>query len=394
MPSDARRATLAQKFPRRAAAAMRGLAALIVLLAAVAVHAQSNLDRLRSTPGVVAADFIFTDAPFAFAHASTIEQTTEGSLVSSWFGGSHEGKPDVTIWVSRQEDGAWTPPVEVARGAADDGTPLPCWNPVLFQYPDGPLLLFYKVGPRPRSWWGMVTHSRDGGRTWSSPIRLPDGYIGPVKNKPVLAPDGRLVMPSSTEHDGWRLHLEFVGSIDRMFAGDTDTWSRTSPLNDAKGPQVIQPSVMVHPDGRMHLLARTRKDQKLAEAWSRDGGRTWSAVTMTAMPNNNSGTDAVMLADGTTLLVYNHTDVIGRSHRSPLNVAVSSDGAAWRACLELENEPGEYSYPAVVVSHDGLVHVTYTWRTARIMHVTLDPDRLMSQPIVAGRWPAFTNAQR
>ena len=54
----------------------------------------------------------------------------------------------------------------------------------------------------------------------------------------------------------------------------------------------------------------------------------------------------------------------------------------------LENEPGEYSYPAVIQSHDGLVHVTYTWKRQRIRHVVLDPAHFTPRDFVDGAWPA------
>jgi predicted neuraminidase len=72
------------------------------------------------------------------------------------------------------------------------------------------------------------------------------------------------------------------------------------------------------------------------------------------------------------VVVYNHTT----AGRSPLNVAVSQDGITWEMVLALESEPGEYSYPALIQSSDGQLHVTYTWRRERIRHVVLDPSRL------------------
>jgi predicted neuraminidase len=90
------------------------------------------------------------------------------------------------------------------------------------------------------------------------------------------------------------------------------------------------------------------------------------------------------LADGRALLVYNHT----ARGRSPLNVAVSEGANLWKAALVLENEPGgEFSYPAVIQTSDGLVHVTYTWKRQRIKHVVLDPSRLQLRPIRDGQWP-------
>jgi len=145
-----------------------------------------------SAQALVTAEFIFESAPFPSVHASTIAETS-GGLVAAWFGGTREGASDVGIWVSRRVNGTWTPPVEVATGAQPDGTRHPTWNPVLFELRTGELTLFYKVGPSPRAWWGMTRTSRDNGRTWSDARRLPNGFLGPVKNKPVRLPDGTII---------------------------------------------------------------------------------------------------------------------------------------------------------------------------------------------------------
>ena len=121
----------------------------------------------------------------------------------------------------------------------------------------------------------------------------------------------------------------------------------------------------------------------VAKIERRHNGRTWGKLSLTALPNPNSGTDAVTLADGRHLIVYNHT---GRG-RSPLNVAVSSDGKTWKAALVLEGEPGEYSYPAVLQTDDGRVHVTYTWKRRRVKHVVLDPTKLVPRDMPGGDWP-------
>src|SRR5918995_2339043 len=139
-------------------------------------------------PGVIEAEFVFESAPFASAHASTIVESREG-LVAAWFGGTREGAADVGIWLSRRVTGKWPAPIEVATGIQPDGGRYPCWNPVLFER-DKTLMLFYKVGPNPQSWWGMLRTSLDGGRTWTEARRLPDGILGPIKNKPVQLADG------------------------------------------------------------------------------------------------------------------------------------------------------------------------------------------------------------
>src|SRR5262245_56729705 len=325
-------------------------------------------------PGVVSAEFIYETATFPQCHASTIAPTKDG-LVAAWFGGTREKNPDVGIWISHHDGKAWSPPVEVANGVQDSTTRHPCWNPVLFQMYAGELLLFYKVGPSPSTWWGMLLRSSDSGRTWSKPEKLPRDIAGPIKNKPILLSDGRLLCGSSTEDKGWRIHMEWTGDAGK-------TWERTPPLCDGVSQGAIQPTILRHGD-KLQILCRNRIPGPLWESWSQDGGRTWSKLELTSLPHPGSGIDGVTLADGRQLLVYNHT-VRGRT---PLNVAVSKDGKNWEAAAVLESTPGEYSYPAVIQTPDGLVHITYTWKRERVRRVILDPAKLVLKPIQGGKWP-------
>jgi len=305
-------------------------------------------------------EFIYESAPFPEAHASTIGGTKDG-LVAAWFGGTQERHPDVGIWLSRHAGGHWSAPVEVANGVQSATERYPCWNPVLFQPKSGPLLLFYKVGPTPSSWWGMLMKSQDGGQSWSKPQRLPEGIAGPIKNKPVELPNGDILCPSSTENRGWRVHFERMQDLGK-------TWEKTGPVNDGKEIGAIQPSILFHPGGRLQALGRTRQ-QKIFEIWSEDSGKTWGAMKLTTLPNPNSGIDAVTLGDGRHVLVYNPTT----RGRSPLKLAISADGKEWNDVVTLEDEAGkEFSYPAVIQTGDGLVHITYTWKRERIRHVVVD----------------------
>ena len=324
-------------------------------------------------------------------HASTIVETTDG-LVAAWFGGTHEKNPDVGIWVSQKRNGQWTVPVEVANGIQySDGDGKihrhPCWNPVLFQPATGPLMLFYKAGPSPQQWWGMLTTSVDSGQTWSEPRRLPENILGPVKNKPVQLADGTIVCPTSTETDEdkskWQVHFEVTRDLGR-------TWTRIGPVNDGIEVQAIQPSILFAGPGKMLAIGRSRQNRIFRVA-SDDGGKTWGPLTLGTLPNPNSGTDAVTLKDGRHLIVYNHVPGDPKrwgGKRTPLNVAVSEDGTSWNAALVLEDEPGEYSYPACIQTTDGLVHITYTWKRQRVRHAVIDPSKLSLQPIVDGEWPA------
>ncbi len=316
-------------------------------------------------PGILRFEFIAERPAFASSHASTIEDTPAG-LVSAWFGGPEEGHTNVVIYVSRHEAGQWTTPAEVANGLQPGGAiRYPCWNPVLYQAPNGPLVLFYKVGPKPSNWWGMRMESADSGKTWSAPSRLPENILGPVRNKAVPLAKGGLLCGSSTEDHGWRLHMEWTPDLGK-------TWERTAALNDGREFGAIQPTILAWPEGRVQLLNRTRQGA-IAESWMQGDWRNWSPLKAISLPNPNSGIDGLVLRDGRALLVYNHT----KRGRSPLNVAVSADGKNWKSALVLENLPGEYSYPAVIQSRDGMVHITYTWHREKIRHVVVDPSKLV-----------------
>ena len=298
----------------------------------------------------------------------------ENGLLAAWFGGTREGAKDVCIYAARFNNETWSAPQLVADGIQADDTRHPCWNPVLFQPKTGPLLLFYKVGPSPSTWWGVVKESRDGGQNWSDARRLPAGILGPIKNKPVQLQDGKILSPTSDEtNDIWRVHFEISDD-------NGPTWRATAPLNDGKIISAIQPSVLIH-DGALQAIGRTRQGH-IFQIWSRDNGATWDEMTLLDLPNNNSGIDAVTLADGRHLLVYNHAGLTpGKwgGPRTPLNVAISQDGKKWDSVLVLEDMPGEYSYPAVIQAKDGTVHITYTWKRERIKHVALNPRKLEVQ---------------
>ena len=315
---------------------------------------------------IVTQEFIFERAPFAACHASTLVEVRPGEILAAWFGGSAEGHKDVAIWLARRDANGWSPPLEVARQQG-----IPCWNPVLWKDgKTGELLLFYKAGPSPDTWSGLLSRSRDDGRTWSKPEMLPAGVLGPVKNKPLQLDDGSLLCGSSAESwNAWGCWCEVTPDLGK-------TWSKGSPINlsgDRYG--VIQPTIFRSGTNELRMLMRARSQVgRICTATSKDGGKTWTDASPTELPNPNSGIDAVGLADGRAALVYNHTV----SGRSPLNLAVSPDGGkTWDPALRLEDEPkAEFSYPAVILTRDGRIATTYTWKRKRIRFVLVDPARL------------------
>ncbi|MDD2601159.1 MAG: exo-alpha-sialidase [Kiritimatiellae bacterium] len=336
---------------------MKRIAAMVMVIG-VTGCVSTNADPLSK-------EFINNTMPTKSVHASTIAESGDW-LVTAWFGGTHEKHKDVAIYCSRRlkKDAKWSPAHPVASGLQQDLTRHPCWNPVLFQPKDGPLMLFYKVGPDPRSWWGMLKLSDDNGRTWSEARRLPETFDGPIKNKPVQLPDGSILCGSSTEFDGWRVHFEKSTDLG-------ETWERIGPVNDGKEINAIQPSILFLGGSQLLAIGRTR-EKRVFSILSEDNGATWGSMTLLELPNPNSGTDAVTLKDGRHVLVYNHTP----QSRFPLNVGISADGVNWKSVLTLESEKGEFSYPAVIQGSDGLLYITYTWNRTNICLAVIDPKKL------------------
>ena len=131
------------------------------------------------------------------SHASHILPLPGGEVYSVFFYGSREGNNDVRIYGSlRHTDGSWTEAVPLSE---DDS--VPHWNPVLFRREDGPVLLFYKVGPNCSTWLTRCRVSTDNCRSWSESFELVPGDVsggrGPVRNKPIYLADGSILAPST-----------------------------------------------------------------------------------------------------------------------------------------------------------------------------------------------------
>ena len=344
---------------------------------------------------IVTNEFLYEKADFSQCHSATIVETTNGDLVSAFFGGTREGHPDVCIYVCRKDKGSttWTKPALAADGILSKTERKACYNPVLYQMENGPLYLFYKIGKNVADWKAYLKMSNDGGRNWSKAFPLPDGYLGPIKNK-IVDVERKSIAPSSRETDGWKIYFEIaedggrkthiVGPLEAekavltqdMLAGNEIKVADIEGGDNSKQSTIqgIQPSILKHKDGRLQILCRTRNG-KIATAWSSDKGETWTPLTLTNLPNNNSGTDAVTLQDGRHLLIYNNIATppgAKKGIRTPLNIAMSEDGINWKMILTLEDSPvSQYSYPSIIQGKDGRIHAVYTWRRQRVKYVEI-----------------------
>jgi predicted neuraminidase len=264
----------------------------------------------------------------------------------------------------------------------------PTWNPVLFvpdaarlfaensgaPETDAPprVLLFYRVGKQITAWQSFVIESLDGGRSWSAPEPLPDGCLGPIKNKPIALADGTWLAGSSVETDD-----EWYCQIERS-DDQGKTWAITQILKlDGHPKGIIQPTLWESKPGHVHALMRSRDVGRICRSYSTDGGLTWSSVYPTELPNNNSGIDITTLvsspgdpgaddAFAPLALIYNPISEAGLSKRTPLVIAISyNNGQTWRDRLVLQDQPGEFSYPAIIPTANG-VALTYTFNRSHI----------------------------
>jgi len=323
-------------------------------------------------------------------HAATVVESAPGVLLAAWFAGIHEGHPSVAIWCARCIHGEWQPAQVVA-----DIANVPLWNPVLFCDAGGVIWLFYKAGPDVPSWSGLHRRSHDGGMTWTPPALLPAGILGPIKNKPIALSNGDILSGVSVET--WRNWVSWA----EVSSDGGESWTRHGPIlppgfggNAAPGsgaesivsatwdaergelllPQqfagVIQPTVWESAPGHVRMLLRaTQQIGAVCVADSHDSGRTWTPARPTTIPNSNSGLDAVRLSDGRIALVCNPV----LTGRTPLALLLSSDnGESWQQRIDLETEPGEYSYPSIIQAADGRLHVVYTWRREAIRHAVIE----------------------
>jgi predicted neuraminidase len=321
-------------------------------------------------------EFIFgDDRPFLSCHASTLVKLDNDDILVAWFGGTAEKNPDTAIWFSRKTDGEWSYPKVLV-----DKSGIAMWNPVLFKDQDERIILFYKVGEEVHTWHTEYITSYDLGETWSEPqelIRGDTGGRGPSKNKPIILHDGTWVAPGSIETEiTWNSFVDI--SYDK---GKTWIRSENVPIDcdEFKGQGIIQPTIWESEPNKIHMLLRSSYGS-ICRSDSSDGGKTWSQLYRTSLPNNNSGIDVVKLDDGTLALAYNPISE-NWGPRNILAIALSVDnGETWPYIHIIEENEGEYSYPSIIASGNTL-HMVYTWKRERIVYLSCPVDHVKKNSV-------------
>jgi predicted neuraminidase len=307
-------------------------------------------------------ELVFEKIPFAPAHhCSTICETATGDLLCLWYGGSYESADDQALFLARKkrDDKRWSTPRVLVQNALQ-----PPGNGVIFRDAGDRVWIVWSrmEGSRPMrrgSGWNrcrlMVRTSTDHGETWSDDrTLLADTAGGVPRNPPIRLADGSLLLPDGQSH--------FLA----LPPGESQ-WRRVGSFRGGS-----QPAVVERGDGS--LLALLRRSGNIHKIESRDAGRTWSPAEKTPLKNPGAGITLVKLAGGHLVLVFNDS----QTDRTPLSMCRSLDeGKTWEHPLHLESNPGEYSYPSIIQSSDGRIHITYTFRRYSIKHVELNEDWLV-----------------
>ena len=325
-------------------------------------------------------------------HASCALPLENGHVLAAWFGGSREHADDVGIYLAEKDERGFSQPRLMAASLE------PHWNPVLFAYPDGKIQLFYKIGREICDWRTYSRISRDMGKTWSDEKELvpgdSSGGRGPVRNKPLLLKEGRVIAPASVERGLWTCFMDISDDGGETWVRGSEIEARGTahlrdgmkrwheermkarklglPFDESAVPEeyrhgrgVIQPALWEDESG-LHALLRSGEGA-VYRTDSADRGLTWCEAYPTALPSNNSGIDLVKAPDGALLLAYNP---VGQSFgpRSPISLAVSRDqGQTWEKLCDLESESAEFSYPSLAMRGNAL-YLTYTWKRVNIAY--------------------------
>ena len=337
-------------------------------------------------------------------HAPAIVSARNGDLLVSWYRGSGERQADdVAIWGARRKRGqaTWSAPFLMADtpGFPDCNTSMMIdrrdrlwlfWPTILANTWES-CLTNYRISSRyggPGApvweWQGLVLLKPQGLR--NDTIKTLDKLIKPIEPlldrsmreeiasarrklddklyqrlgwqprcKPTVLPSGRILLPLYTD--------TFSMSIMAISDDGGRTWFAGKPI---VGLGNIQPSVVRRADGT--LVAYMRENGVTGHvrvSESKDDGITWGPVTSSSLRNPGSGLDAVRLANGHFLLVYNDT----RRGRHSLAVSLSDDeGRSWKWTRHLERTDrgkGSFHYPAVIQDAWGTIHVVYSYFVAQ-----------------------------
>lgn len=361
------------------------------------------------------------------AHAANLMVLPDGTLACVWFGGSMEGRADISVFMSRLAPGSaqWSAPVQLS-----DDPERSEQNPILFPLADGTLWLLHTAQQAGNQDTALVRRriSHDNGLSWGPTETLAAAPAGTFVRQPLqVQADGSWLLPTfrcrTQPGQTWEGSLDDSAVLRSTDQGQSWSWIE---VPDSLG--CVHMNIVPAANGGPHLLAffRSRWADHVYRATSDDGGLSWSAPQATPLPNNNSSIQALRLADGRLAMIFNASSALNATARreslydeldehqapaeapaaaaqataplarrafwgaprAPLTLALSEDdGLSWPWQRHLEEGDGhclsnnseqrlnrEYSYPSLRQTDDGALHLAYTVFRQHIRHARVMPD--------------------
>ena len=316
----------------------------------------------------------------ASAHAVTLAQRSDGSLIAAWFAGSREGAGDVAIYSSVYDKNAWSTPQRIVdRQRVEHDTQRlirKLGNPLLWRDTHNVLHLWF-VSVSYGGWAGSaINHmqSNDDGQHWSAATRIVSSPFWNlstlVRNPPLALAGGGIALPA---------YHEFVNKRPEWLRFDANL----TLIDKARIPDsahTLQPAAVALDEHRVLALLRdTGPAHRIQSAYDEAAGSHWSPAAATAIPNPNAAIALLRLADGSLLLACNPLE----ANRNQLALLRSrDDGRHWSAPVIIEQGAAddEFSYPALLQDDAGIVHLAYTWKREAIKHVALAPAQIEAMP--------------
>ena len=304
-------------------------------------------------------------------HAAQAHPTDSG-IAAYWFGGTREGAQDVKIYRALFEDEVWQPAQAIASQqslSSDLGRYIKkLGNPVGFRFNDGTTWVFF-VSVSIGGWAGSsinLIESPDNGKTWSKARRLvttPFFNISTlVRTPPILYQDGTIGLP---------VYHEFIGKFAEILR-----LSRSGEVLGKKrlthGTTTLQPSIVSHSPTDAMALLRNAGDlpREIIKVHTTDGGITWQQPTSIGLPNPDAAIATLAFHDK-TLLAFNNSER-GRSDLSLAILTPDTSQVFYRMEFAEPATLSEFSYPALTVDEQGIVHLLYTWNRKLIKHVSFN----------------------
>jgi predicted neuraminidase len=310
----------------------------------------------------------------ALAHAPSLLQRPDGTLLVAWFAGSYEAADDVVLRLAAIRRGRlvqqWQALNRQELAQQLQRSVHTLGNPVLWQQPDGqgPLGLLL-VSVSYGRWSGSAINqlqSWDGGHHWGQARRLITSPLFNVstlvRQPPLPLQDGGILVPAYHELTHYwplALRLDRHGTLVAM--DPLPVRSTSQPAMVTLGRQQLVAWLRDHRRERHRLLLSAGRAEGILPRWgaARDGG--W--------PNPNSAVAALRLRQGQVLVALN-PEVRGRARLSLL--ALEPGGLRLRPLRQLEpsaplptttmgSAPAPaYAYPALAESDQGGVWVAYS----------------------------------